>query len=309
MMPPTELAVFDRSTALVSDALSPVPGADLLWEALSQISTALLILFVLLLLLVAVYLSLKDLSDVFETAVLFVKVARHDRNAEILQEVTYLLGLPDKNIKKMDEKLKIIRSMQNVSLNQLIQKHTEDLGTESFLEIQGEGGEAKFYTDFLQASIGSDNDLDALSEVLSFHIIDNCSEYMSGDVDHIVAMGDGNVILAKEVARYLNLPLLIAGNVQGGNIRNGENGVIVGDFDQGDRVLIVDDIGFSGNMMKRSLQLLYNEGVECVDIYVLLKRSSNCDRRIEEFNDSRETKIKIRSVKYMTDTDLTNLMT
>ena len=114
-------------------------------------------------------------------------------------------------------------------------------------------------------------------------------------------MSNGNILLAKEVSKYLELPMVIAGDIAG------KKDTILGEYCSGENCIIVDDIAFTGTMIIRALEILKKE-LNCIGIFVILRRSNRCDKELAEYNLKNQTNIKIIAVKDLLDKDLDNIL-
>ncbi len=147
----------------------------------------------------------------------------------------------------------------------------EDCGAIKYGEFTlTSGKKSDYYVDIKLAS--------TRPEILK-KIASQMADFVNGD--KIAGMELGAVPIASAVSLGTGLPFLMVRKKKKGH---GTSGRIEGEFEEGDRVTVVEDVTTTGGSAVETVEVLREAGAEVGKVLVVVDRKEGAERRLKDVN-------------------------
>ncbi len=151
----------------------------------------------------------------------------------------------------------------------MLKEMLEDCGAIKYGEFTlTSGKKSDYYVDIKLASTKPD----ILKEIAS-----QMCDYVDGD--KIAGMELGAVPIASAVSLEADLPFLMVRKEKKGH---GTAGRIEGNYEEGDKVTVVEDVTTTGGSAVETVEVLRDVGVEVEKVLVVVDRKEGAEKRLKE---------------------------
>lgn len=250
---------------------------------------------IIILFLITIWIFISDFTTACKMAKMVIDIYRSGKKEHIISHIGFLLKTNGDFLQRITD-FEYIKTWQKEQVKEIIQKYT-DKNEGDMLYGVVEQRKAQYYTDLQKACLDNNQQLDALAFSIALLITTELNIYGKNTSYAIVGQADGNVLLANRVATILGLKYFIIGNLAG------KKDKIFGDYGQKDKVILVDDILFTGTLLTQNLNILHKNGLQCTHIVVILRRSLAYQEVLAKFINEKGYDILVKSIFTYLDND------